>query len=336
MLIIIEGPDGSGKSTLARDIVKLIEQRNPRHLVELQHTGPPTRHPLDEYLRPLTSYQPGENRHIVLDRWHIGERVYPYVRGRTTQLDKQSWWSIDRYLRRLGAVVVRCTPPLLENEITLKTRREYDHLAELPTVQKLFTDAYVACRLPMYTYAWRTGDLELVVEGAAYHEAETAKLHPFVTYLGAPRPTALLLGDVRHNYEKMKPGTAYESVAFDPAFVPFPATSGHYLLGALDDADLLWRGIGVANACDIDDPVVLWRMLDCPPVVALGRNAERRLRGTQIKYESVSHPQYMRRFHYRQRAEYGALIRQAIQRQGDPSCPTSSPAEPVPTSTTRS
>lgn len=336
MLIIIEGPDGSGKSTLARDLVKEIESRHPGHSVELLHAGPPTRHPLDEYLRPLTSYRPGEGHHIVLDRWHIGERVYPQVRGRPTQLDDQSWWSIESYLRRLGAVVIRCTPPPLENEITLKARREYEHLAELPTVQRLFTDVYVTCHLPMYTYAWRIDDREMAIEGAAYHEHEVTKLNPFVTYLGAPRPTALLLGDVRHNYEKMKPGTAYESVALDPAFVPFPATSGHYLLGALDDVGLSRRGIGVANACDIDDPVVLWHRLDYPPVVTLGRNAERRLRGTQVKYESVPHPQYIRRFHHRERAEYGALIRQAIQRQGDPSCPISSPAEPVPTSITRS
>ncbi len=331
MLVIIEGPDGSGKSTLARDLVKLIEQRDPRHLVELQHAGPPTRHPLNEYLRPLTSYRPGEERHIILDRWHVGERVYPQVRGRPTQLDDQSWWSIDRYLRRLGAVVVQCVPPPLENELTLKARGECEHLAELPAVEKLFADAYAACHLPPYTYAWRDGDLEAIVENATFHEREVAGLKSFVTYLGAPRPTVLLLGDVRHNMSKSGP----VDNPWDPAFLPFRATSGHYLIGALDDADLAWSGVGLANACDVDDPVALWHVLGQPPVVALGRRAERRLRGTPVPFRTVSHPQYMRRFHHRQRAEYGALIKQAIELQGDSSCLTSSPVEPVPTFTIR-
>lgn len=334
MLIIIEGPDGSGKSTLARDVVKLIEQRNPRDVVELFHAGPPKAHPLDEYLRPLSVYRPSEMNHVVLDRWHIGERVYPQVRSRETQLDDQSWWSIDRYLRRLGAIVIKCVPTISNIEVTLKIRSEVSHLAELPKVLHLFDDAYQATRLPMHSYHWASDEVELFVSSAEIYEREASRLNPFVTYLGGPRPTALFLGDVRHNYDK--PGVAVDTVAFDPAFLPFRGTSGHYLLGALADAGLSWRGVGLANACDVDDPVALWYTLDCPPVVALGRNAERRLRGTPVRFESVPHPQYVRRFHHRQRAEYGTLITQALQRQGDLSCLTSSPDAPVPTSTTRS
>lgn len=333
MLIIIEGPDGSGKSTLARDVATCLEARYPGHKVELLHAGPPRHHPLDEYLRSLSAYRPGEDHHIVLDRWHIGERVYPYTRGRPTLLDEPAWWSIDRYLRRLGAFVIMCDPGRDAVAQTLRTRGDDDHLRELDRVLRLFTDAYEACHLLMHEYHWSHHQPDMFIDAAAAFEREATRLNSFVTYLGHPRPTGLLLGDVRH--ELSRPGVVIGNL-LDPAFLPFRGTSGHYLLGALEDAlpDYRWH-IGIANACDVDDPVDLWDALGRPPTVALGRNAQRRLRGTPINPVTVPHPQYVRRFHHRQRAAYGNLIKQSLQ-LGASSCLTLSPAGPVPTFTTKS
>lgn len=100
MLIILEGPDGAGKSTLAQELAAHLG-RTTSDKVEVWHRGAPTHHPLEEYLLPLLSYRPGTGHHLILDRWHWGEAVYPKILNRPTQLGDAAWWSIEAYLRRL-------------------------------------------------------------------------------------------------------------------------------------------------------------------------------------------------------------------------------------------
>lgn len=71
MIYIIEGTDGVGKTTFATWLANRLG-------FEYLHAGPPAHStPWEEYVLPLDS---GKN--YVLDRWHVGEIVWPYLFGR--------------------------------------------------------------------------------------------------------------------------------------------------------------------------------------------------------------------------------------------------------------
>src|ERR687897_2440373 len=84
LLVILEGPDGAGKSTLSRELAASLRAAYPADSISEFHKGPPHHHPLVEYEQPLFHYRPGTGRHIICDRWHVGEAVYPEVLGRAT------------------------------------------------------------------------------------------------------------------------------------------------------------------------------------------------------------------------------------------------------------
>lgn len=319
MLIIIEGPDGSGKTFLAQMVASRLGQTTSDK-IEVWHAKAPTLHPLDEYLRPLRDYRPGTGRHLILDRWHWGEAVYPKIRGRQTLQDPPVWWSIEAYLRRLGAVVVSC-----DLRQTLDYRQTYHErgmtddspdvwqLTHLNQIRLEFNRTSYQTQLRylnLHTYA-DFADVDEIIELARTDESLTGRLNDFVTYSGPVKPTALLLGDVRNP-------NGYDGD--DPAFLSFRGSSGYYLLSSLtaQPSPRDWvRSIGLANACDIDNPAKLWMELDRPPVVALGSHASRRLTDLGISHGKVPHPQYVRRFHHKLHVEYAWTIYNAARYQED-------------------
>lgn len=299
MLVIIEGPDGAGKSSLALKLAEKIGDDG--HSTAISHQGPPTLHALDEYLRSVTFYRPGQDVHVIYDRFHWGELVYPYVRNRPTTLDEPAEWLIESYLRRLGAVVVRCSAYTDTYKRVYEDRGESDQLAELAEVEKYFDNAEKYTRLPVLRYNWEsTGNSSLhsIIQTAQAAEKIATQFNPFVTYSGPARPELLLLGDVRHKYVKTHP--RYES---DPAFVPMPATSGHFLLKHFVPHSQ-FVNVGLANACDVDDVRELLNVLQPRYVVTLGSNAHRKLRELGRPHGAVPHPQYIRRFWHKMGVEY--------------------------------
>jgi hypothetical protein len=317
MLIILEGPDGAGKSTLALELVKKIAARRPRDGVDAVHVGPPTRHPINEYLRPLRTYRPGANQHLILDRWHWGEAIYPQIRGRKTELDDAGWWSIEAYLRRLGAVVVHCERESRREYLNVYRERAIDGTPDAWQVRHLdqirFEFDRVAFRSHLTTHYHRPSyPIDDIIGIAQRLDDAYANLRHYVTYLGPRIPRVLLVGDVRHNPDHLP------EHALDPAFLPFRATSGHFLLNALHDVSANsqknqgLRGFGLVNACDVDNVAALWNELRNPRVVALGRNAHTRLAKLDVPHGVVPHPQYVRRFHSKSRSTYGRLIHRVI------------------------
>jgi thymidylate kinase len=312
VLIRLEGPDGAGKSTLAREIAEIIGMHAN---VEIKHANPPKLHPIDEYEVPLLPYRPGIN-HVICDRWHLGEAVYPQVLGRETKWDAATQQHVNLFLQSRGACVVLLIPRPQELQMRLNIRgdellqragqsiassvdemvRMYTRLRDQATIRSIDTGDSQDGVVPT--------PRQIVQRARLMHLAASA-LDSFVTYIGPPKPDVLLLGDEREPRAlQRQPGM--------PAFVPYRATSGHYLL-----THFRHRSFGIANACDEDDVTKLWDTLNQPRVVTLGRRASARADELKIPHGSVPHPQFIRRFHHDSGATYGRLIAAAASRGSD-------------------
>ena len=312
MLIVLEGPDGAGKTTLAQKLAAELGQSGSDK-IEIWKRAAPTRHPIEEYMTPLFPYRPGTGYHLILDRWHWGEAVYPEIRDRPTQLGDSAWWSIEAYLRRLGALVVHCERETRLEYLNIYRQRNLDGTPDVWQVENLdrirfqFTRVSYRSQLPGVMHIPGVTAVSEIVNRGRELEERHRVLNQFTTYLGPLDPTTLLVGDVRKPH-RMTPNND------GPAFVPFDDTSGLYLLRALAGLPARdWRRtIGIANACDVDDVRALWATLGRPAVVALGQNARRRLDEIGgVPHSVIPHPQYVRRFHHFLDTEYGWLIYRA-------------------------
>ena len=304
MLVILEGPDCAGKTTLAEKIVTRLAVKYPHQRTTLLHRGPPVSHPLDEYVAPLLGYRPGEE-HIVCDRWHWGEVVYPAVLNRPTKMTPWLFEYVEQFLRMRGAVTVHVTaePKVLLDRLA----RRGDDLIDAVRLADAAYRFHVVSNRSITGYAPSGYDVDDIIANA-YGRERVAKGVPYVTAVGSPRPTVLLVGDVRactgwdcaHARRHSKLGTA---------FMPYPATSGDYLMKALDFADIPTLGpYAIANACDVDDIVKMLNDTQPKSIIALGVKASSKLCRLRVGHAAVPHPQYVRRFHYAAAAEYGRLI----------------------------
>lgn len=321
MLVLVEGSDRAGKSSLVHAIYAKLGELYPGDRVELHHAGPPKAHPLSEYELPLLSYRPGQSHHIICDRWHVGETVYPLVSMRKTQLTPQMSAHIDAFLRSRGAVLVHAHAHIdaLRERFTIEERdnpgQSSVNWQQLVTAHHLFMTNIPRVRLPLLsidtTNSPSVTSLAADVIAFAHNvEREAVPLTSLRTYVGGPRPRLLLVGDVRHAYRFLHNNVGTLSLALQdpsPAFLPYAGTSGAFLLKSVPESAL--GDIGLINANDVDDAHLAWQTLGEPSTVALGRRAWSTVQRWAVG--AVPHPQYVRRFHSSQFAWYGSLIMRA-------------------------
>lgn len=296
MLIILEGPDCAGKSTLAQSILTQLAVRYPSDIATLIHRGPPTTHPLHEYVKPLLDYVPNLHEHIVCDRWHLGEVVYPTVMGRRTDMSSGTWKWIELFLQSRGALTVVINPPFETLKARLRERGDnHVNLAQLERVSRGF-ELHAQREHRNFDHSPTVDDVLAMADGVELHAPRQ-----FVTYIGPREPSVLLVGDVRANEALTSKG---------PAFAPFPATSGRYLMDALTTgrAARWMMPFGLVNACDVDNIEHVWMYHARPAVIALGQKASAKLDEFKIPHAAIAHPQYVRRFHHHAQPAYGELI----------------------------
>jgi hypothetical protein len=272
---------------------------------ELLKKGPPTGESiLEQYLKPLEdrlAILSDGIRSVVLDRWHIGELVYgPLLRGKSLLTEQQADY-IDMVMQTFGAAFFHVTAPLniLEDRYDMRGDGliKRDQLA-------IIMDHYIRIFAARPHWAMCTPSLGQSIPW----KQGTRTILPAPRagqYIGPMRPKVLLLGDKRNDKRFIFP------------FVPERASSGHWLMGAMHAAKVNHMDVGLMNACEAT-PLELgtqWEQLGKPPVVCLGRNAERAWRFVGDWTEQdfyLNHPQFERRFHYTSMARYGEAIREVI------------------------
>lgn len=305
MLILVEGPDCVGKTTMVERL-----QEHMSSVTKLSR-GALKSHPLLEYERALDFYEPGVGLNVLCDRWHIGEKIYgPIKRGRS-EMDAAMELHIDMYLASRGALLVYLDLP----EDTLLARwdeSQYPTRDELVQIRHKYHDAFHhvtpvgTIRVHNEPKLVTDDTIKQIIVHATDLETRATFIGDHPHYVGTVRPKVLLLGEVR--------GPQQEQHDHAAAFVPYPSTSGHFLLEACP-----WLTIGfagIANACEPDHDVVqLWSELGTPVVCALGQAADRKLHANGVPHGAVPHPQFVRRFHYGKKHAYGSAILEAAAQQ---------------------
>lgn len=312
MLIIVEGPDCAGKSTFVSKIAAAISAQYFSYIVEVLHRGPPTSHPLDEYVVPLLTYRPGTGRDVICDRWHLGELVYPGVLRRPTHMDEAVSAYVNAFLTARGALTVKILPDLETIRRCFSSRDDtstaLDQLSEVWRGFDQLPTSLVISERPSDDH------VELVIKCARDLE-QLNRVAAHLTFVGDDTPNALLLGDVRSCTGVACHHTTRHRRS-DTAFMPYPGTSGHFLFKSLTAAGVDDR-VAVANACDVDDVRAIYadvtrRDVRPPRLVALGARACGLLCSRELPHATVPHPQFIRRFHHRHHTEYGHLISDVI------------------------
>lgn len=307
MLIILEGTDGAGKTTLADHLVSKMWTLGVE--TEVLHAGPPESgiSVFEQYTLPLLERREKiarRNYLLILDRWHLGELIYgPLLRGKS-QLDPEQFAYLELLLESLGAVkvVVNATDSAIRDRLGA-------HREDLVSVEQAIDIKELFLSLALNYPTWQVLVPEMhetdemvseLLKYAAHDNLAARVLSRVPGYVGSVVPNLLLVGD--------EPSGWHVGDQTRPAFYPdVRGSSSSYLLRSL-----LAHGnaidVGFCNANDGTDVKYLWRLLDCPMVVALGNNASTTLHRLNIHHTTRPHPQWVRRFHHSDHVVYGRAI----------------------------
>ena len=293
MLIILEGVDRTGKTTLA-DWIK-----NAYNL-EYRHYSKPEQHPLDEYGRWLDGPVP----RTVVDRYHLGERVWPRIFGRESEYDDAMHRWIELLLESRGAVLIRTVRDLREVEEAAARDGEPIQGDQILVASGLMAQEVAASILPHYEMNVIEGGDHNIPIHAAVRAMHARYLADVTTrWVGHIEPDVLLVGD------EVGPS----SQGWNLPFVPYRGSSGHFLMSELRLTGLKPAIVNsVAPSGEQEDVRALWEALGRPPLVPLGRLAESRVRDL-ADATGIPHPQWWRRFNRKAGVgSYGQLLQEAI------------------------
>ena len=322
MFIVIEGTDASGKSTLVSEVQKQLAVKFPKKEIEFYHKSKPKemsrRWVLYDY---VTSIEKADwsQRVAIADRWHWGEITYASVKRPETGtgdgyglLGKAGWRWTELFLKSRGVAQFWLYQPLDVITRRLNARGDdYIQANDLEEILKFYelaaaNSAGLAGRLTQSPDSLDAVShlASHVISRAEIFDEDAQALAKFPEYIGQRFPRVLLVGDTRNITKK------YGEETILP-FMPVDGNSGEFLLTALESDK--WKTMGIVNVNDMSSERFedLWCTLRRPPVVALGRLAERGIRHANIPdylYTVTSHPQHVRRFLNSKKEEYGQAI----------------------------
>lgn len=145
-MFILEGCDGTGKTTLAQSICSLTG-------AVYLHEGPPPRGQSAYQYYLKKAYEIPLN--AVLDRYHLGQVVYPPVMSGGTEQGLERWQQqhIERVLMARGAVLIHCSSDQASIEHVFNERGEdYVSHSQITEITSRFSNAVDRSILESYYF----------------------------------------------------------------------------------------------------------------------------------------------------------------------------------------
>jgi adenylate kinase family enzyme len=130
VITIIEGSDATGKTTFAK---RLASETGAKYL---HAQKPANSNWFDEYVKPITS------DNMVLDRWHLGELVWPMLFGRRSLFDEDSFDQCNWELAKAGAQLILLTRPEKAIVVEMLKRKENDQIESVLASRSMFIEVF--------------------------------------------------------------------------------------------------------------------------------------------------------------------------------------------------
>lgn len=291
-VIIVEGPDGSGKTTLVEKLRATLGAR-------VIHHGPYSRecviawHYRRSVYRALLDEQP-----VILDRSWISEPIYgAAARDGATRVSVHERRGLERLAHRAGAVVVLCLPSIERCESAWQKRRGTEYLERSEQLHQVYEGyaellaAHPADQsLPVVRYDYATDstkDLLFAINKASGSPPSVRRAPGLGRFASG---VTLLVG------EEVGGGTTR---TLD---LPFLDPTRRGCSAWLSDRLHEWRvpesSLYWVNAYHDGAATSLAFVAALEPrrIVALGHVARTRLTEAGLRFSTVTHPQFWKRF----------------------------------------
>lgn len=313
MIIYLEGADCVGKSLLTSRLrsalvsasydVKMLHAGKPDPNVEIFH----------QYVVPLHEAITHSTA-IILDRWHLGELVYGPLRRGGARLTEGQAAYLDLLMQSYGFSGVLCDARSRQLESCFDRRGDDDPAVKrerlieerdaFRVVTKDRTNWNWLNVLDLHDdTSWSQALLEIIKRVTPLAPFTYAPARNAHAYVGARWPKALLVGDRRNPADRHTP--------LPWPFVPWTATSGHWMFQALTRYHVPTGELGFINGQERapGELRAAWTALGMPPVIALGQYATAACvqAGVPVTMKT-NHPQWWRRFKHREGQSFSRII----------------------------
>lgn len=282
-LVILEGPDGAGKTTLAKKICQDLD-------AEYVHSGPlkVVKRGLPRmYIEAMLPAMLGL-RNVVMDRCWLSEMPYGIAfRHGEDRLTKASVAMLERAALRCGGELIMCIPPWGHVSANYASHHE-DEMLENENQLKLVYDIYLSTQartcLNTTTYDYTNPDWQKFVPD------NTPEHFKDIRTAGNLNANVVLVGE------------SFASQKDDDPFYQLPFMSftnngcSSWLANGLIEAKISERNLLWVNADELDVWTAATLELSTRHLVALGAEAEAKLKVLGLKFTKMNHPQSWKRF----------------------------------------
>lgn len=295
MITILEGPDCSGKTMLANQLwpPKHALPRDIRPRTFHLHAGVPSpQGAWADYVRDLKLATEDPDDFVVMDRFILGELIYPGILGRATTFDYIHARMLARVCLAHQGVLIGCLPDYATTQ-----ELWYDRLDE-----ELVQDE---AKFQLAWSAWKNLlDIQTLLPQVRYDLTEDLpdkELCQKIQQVRPPENQGPGIGMFRAGVTVLVGEQVNPQVMADPMW-PFVTEGGssYWLTAQLEQAQIPETQLYWLNALSHTgrrtDPAFL-DTLRPGRVVALGKAADLWCQGYGVDHEKVPHPQFWKRFH---------------------------------------